>query len=415
MYGQMFNVTISQESGRSYLPRHTNHVHSPVEALDILNDLVKWFLFTSGNDSRTPSEDFSNTMEAIISSLHNPKEHTMGEALHTYVFQRIHQEIQRNDWREIRVIGSLQRNPPAVKAVWETHRPARPFNFQRPTVLFTDDGTLELHCFPSRSFVEHYKMVVAIYLALRGSRCILSAISPPLSEPLRIFRQSRLSQLGPADIAIFGDVDCLSKLPPGQWWKVNRTADDLFAWQKYCSSTGKTIALLGCKEGFWGEAGSAIIYALKEMSQIECAVYVGKVGALNGEYTPNEWIATGNEAYLGNRSCSVKWRNPLESSIRDHRGIATGKLVTVSSPLYETHGWLQQWDKTATWVDCDTGHMAVAAEETKVQFGYLHIVSDCLAAKYKDNLSNEDDDSVKERRQTLYRRIEDIITTFVSS
>ncbi|KAK2051134.1 hypothetical protein LY76DRAFT_599561, partial [Colletotrichum caudatum] len=343
-------------------------------------------------------------MEASISSLHDPKTHTMGEALHTYVFQRIHQEIQRKDWREIRVIGSVQRMPPAIKALWETHRPARPFNFQRPTVLIIDDGTLELHCFPSRSFVEHYKTVVATYLALSGSRCILRAIPPPPSEPLQTFRRSKLSQLGPADIAIFGEVHCLSELLPGQWWNVNETTDDIFAWHKYHSSTGKTIALIGCKEGLWGEAGSAIIHALKDMCRIECAVYVGKVGALNGEYTPNEWIATGNEAYLGNKRCSVRWKNPLERSLGHHPGIAKGKLVTVSSPLYETQDWLQQWNKTATWVDCDTGYMAVAAEETKVQFGYLHIVSDSLTARYKDDLSNEDDDTVKYRRNVLYRR-----------
>ncbi|SPN99769.1 uncharacterized protein DNG_02620 [Cephalotrichum gorgonifer] len=364
-------------------------------------------------------------MGAVDQSLLRPKSLAMGEALHDYIFQRVHQDIQRKEWREILVTGSLRRGPPAAKSLWETERPGRAFNFQRPTATCLNDDTIELHCFPSQSFVEHYKTVLDFYLFLSGkSGCILRAIPPPPSEPLETFRRSNLPQLGPVDIVIVGEVHCLPGLPPGSWWKGRDIPEeDLFAWEKYPSPTGKTITLLGCKEGLWGEAAGAIIHALKQMSDVQCALYVGKVGALTGEYAPNEWIATGSEVLLRPEDRPILWKNPLEDVIRGYKGVvASGELLTVASPLCETKEWLQQrkeWlqqrSESATWVDCDTGHMAAAAKDVSVQFGYLHIVSDNLAAKYKGDLSNEDCVDVTASRSGQYRKIENIISDFASS
>lgn len=342
----------------------------------------------------------------------------MGSALKEYVFQRVHQCIQSPDreWRQIRIKGSLRRTPPALKAQWETDRPARPFNFQRPTAVI-DDDTIDLCCFPSQSFVEHYRIVIAAYLYSKGKSDCSIPIPPSSKEPLETFQQSNLRVLGPTDIVIFGEVHCLPNLPPGRWWETpseSQETDDLFAWQKFTSPTGRTVTLLGCKEGLWGEAGSAIVHALKEFSGISCALYVGKVGALAGEYTPNEYIATGNVAYF-DKDTSVKWKSPLERSLIRFPEVATGRLVTVDSPLRETKEWLQDWKDTATWVDCDTGHMARAANELGVEFGYLHIVSDNLAAKSNYGLSNEEIDGVKAKRNNLYKKMEGIIDVFISS
>lgn len=148
---------------------------------------------------------------------------------------------------------------------------------------------------------------------------------------------------------------------------------------------------------------------------MRCSIYVGKVGTLTGEHVPNECIATGNEVYMGGKSSLISWKSPLQSSLRDVPGVATGKLVTALSPLAETHAWLQKWQDTATWVDCETGHMAAAAKEADIEFGYLHIISDNLASKYKDDLSNKDFGTITTKTDRLYQKIEGILETFFSS
>ena len=56
-------------------------------------------------------------------------------------------------------------------------------------------------------------------------------------------------------------------------------------------------------------------------------------------------------------------------------------------------------------VDPEIGHMAKAANENGISFGYLHIISDNLNKNYKEDLSNEREGSVIEKRKKLIGEI----------
>ncbi|KAK1481094.1 hypothetical protein CTAM01_14018 [Colletotrichum tamarilloi] len=231
-------------------------------------------------------------------------------------------------------------------------------------------------------------------------------------EAERILRQSNLQQLGPTDAVIFGEVHNLTQLVPDIRWG-SQHLEGLFDWYTYRSAQGKSITLLGCREGLWGEAAGSLIRVLQEVSNTQYVFYIGKVGSLVEEFTANEWVATGNESFLG--GASLSWNNPLQEAAEFSNMVVQGTHVSVPSPLCETKEWLQQQQRTCSWVDCESWHMAKAASEVGVKFGYLHIVSDNLVDEDNENLSNEDCDDTQNKREILYRAIEKVLRKFVEN
>ncbi|KAI3556007.1 hypothetical protein CABS03_09622 [Colletotrichum abscissum] len=173
--------------------------------------------------------------------------------------------------------------------------------------------------------------------------------------------------------------------------------------------------MLGCREGLWGEAAGSLVRVLRKFSKTQCLIYVSKVGSLAENVSANERIATGDESTLGDKD--IAWDDPL----RDMKSIASsdlvlrGRHVSVPSPLCETKEWLRHWQETCAWVDCETWHMAQAAKDVEVKFGYLHIVSDNLAEEDGENLSNEDCDEIQSKRELLFRKIETILREFIAT
>ncbi|KAK1531770.1 hypothetical protein CPAR01_11419 [Colletotrichum paranaense] len=153
--------------------------------------------------------------------------------------------------------------------------------------------------------------------------------------------------------------------------------------------------MLGCREGLWGEAAGSLVRVLRKFSKTQCLIYVSKVGSLAENVSANERIATGDESTLGDKA--IAWDDPLRDlkSIASSDLVLRGRHVSVPSPLCETKEWLRHWQETCAWVDCETWHMAQAAKDVEVKFGYLHIVSDNLAEEDGENLSNEDCDEIQ--------------------
>ncbi|OHF02969.1 hypothetical protein CORC01_01727 [Colletotrichum orchidophilum] len=181
----------------------------------------------------------------------------------------------------------------------------------------------------------------------------------------------------------------------------------------YRSAQGKSITLLGCREGLWGEAAGSLVRVLRQISKLQCVLYIGKVGSMAKGFAANEWIATGNESFMdGSR---ISWKDPIREAAKVSDLAVRGSHVSVPSPLCETKEWLRQWQKTSSWVDCESGHMAKAALDEGIQFGYLHIVSDNLADEVNENLSNEDCVPIQMKRETLYRGIEAILREFITT
>ena len=60
-------------------------------------------------------------------------------------------------------------------------------------------------------------------------------------------------------------------------------------------------------------------------------------------------------------------------------------------------------------VDPEVGQFAAGVTSGGGTFGYLHIVSENLSAKYEEDLSNERDYEVPGKRLALYGRIGEIL------
>ena len=83
--------------------------------------------------------------------------------------------------------------------------------------------------------------------------------------------------------------------------------------------------------------------------------------------------------------------------------------MTSPSVLLEDTRWLACQGGRNQFVDPEIGHMGRAAACSGIEFGFLHVVSNNLAAAYPADLSNERLSHVVERRAQLLDRIHEII------
>ncbi|KAH8729905.1 hypothetical protein BGZ61DRAFT_447143 [Ilyonectria robusta] len=340
----------------------------------------------------------------------SPENHVMGCNLEPYVTQKVHQDLLNEAISRILVTGAIRRHPPASVAVFEQDRL---FDFRRPTTSPIDSTAVQLNCFPNQNLVLHYASLIATYLELCGRNPGIVQLSlPEPAETARYMLESNLQSIGHIDIAIIGDVQYLKELSKGQWQGNGGSEHDIFRWNKFQSPKGKTVALVGCQEKIWGDAGDHLVRTLHAQSNIECVIYIGKAGCLQRGYTPNEWIATGDQAFVENET--ITWRNPLEMVIKSSTAVAHGSIVTVPTTLCETHEWLGEWSLKALSVDCEVGYIAKAAAELDIAFGFLNIVSDNLYQTGGEDLSNEESHTVISKRERLYKEITKIINSFLS-
>lgn len=66
-----------------------------------------------------------------------------------------------------------------------------------------------------------------------------------------------------------------------------------------------------------------------------------------------------------------------------------GNHIATSSVLRETHDWLAALPASVDFVEPEIGMMAQAAVRSGIRFGYLRLISDNVAEKYAEDLSNE--------------------------
>ncbi len=64
-------------------------------------------------------------------------------------------------------------------------------------------------------------------------------------------------------------------------------------------------------------------------------------------------------------------------------------------------------------VDQEIGHMASAAVSVDMEFTYIHIVSDNLARKYEEDLSDERVASVFAKRRRLQEQLNHIVSHWI--
>lgn len=339
----------------------------------------------------------------------SPETHVMANALLAYTREKIPHGILEPEVNHI-VISSAHGTAP------HSAGKGHPFDGRHPALTPIGGGGVRLECFPSRNLCFHYASLIATFLALNKRRDSVSIqlLLPEPSLTERVLRNSNLRRLGPVHIAIIGHVHHLEGLCDGQWEgdMDESSHENIFRWKKFKTPAGRSVALIGCLEKLWGDASQHLVKVLAQLSQVQRVVYIAKAGALNERYSSNEWIATGETAFLDGEQ--ITWHSPLTKALEISNKVASGPVATVTTTLCEDKGWLRDWSPRATWVDCEIGYIAKASNELGISFGFLHIVSDNLCTVGGEDLSNEDSDHVVQKRILLYNEIVRILDAFLS-
>jgi len=301
-------------------------------------------------------------------------------------------------------------------------------NRRRPFFRYREaTSTLEILCIPGTDWIRHYAVLIASYYRLgRISEDPKGAIVTQYVLPRKLqcdewLSDSNLRELEHVDTVVLGYIRRFRRASSKPWQpgSTTTTTSDptkrLFDWQIHHASNstngsqnGGSIAFLDCRFNFWGDIAGALVRVLHQLGKVRRQVlYIGKAGSLRAGDEPNAMIATGNESWVGD--ARLRWDNAFQQTLDgDHSSpaIQTGPNVSVYSPLEETHEWLSTWGERCRWVDCEVGHLASACVESGISFGYLNIVSDNVAQAHEHDLTNEELEVVRTRRQKLLSVIE---------
>ena len=348
----------------------------------------------------------ANGLDTIPALAVTPETHSMGASLREYVTSKLHTDLLDTEITSVIIQAPYTRSLPARASANEKIN--KVFNWQRPTATRLNPTTIRINCPSGADYIRHYGAIFSTYFAIERRNTTVRLKLPSDAERRHPFLTSNLPELGQVDIVIVGYVEQLSN--DGTWYPPLTEQDQLFAWKIIVRPDGCIIAYLGCRISFWGDIAGSLVYALQSLCKAKCILYVGKAGTLSPTYEPDRLVATGNRSFLNGRL--VAWKNVLEQSTQSSAFIRQGTHVTVSSPLFESRGWVKEWQERCTWVDCEVGHMANACNEHAIDFGYLHIVSDNVAASHEYNLTNERLQEVVSRRELLFREIRSVIDHF---
>ncbi|GJJ11042.1 hypothetical protein Clacol_005273 [Clathrus columnatus] len=286
----------------------------------------------------------------------------------------------------------------------------------RPTARLVDKD-LHIQCFPGNDHVEHYAALLNTYLKLtRGESAAADKVyfqPTSSSETIRcLTTHTNLLDIPNAEVIVLG---LIHRLGEARQSTESLNGSEEFAWELRRTKSGRTVAFIGCRFSFWGSIAGDIIRVLATQTGARKFLYIGKLGTTIPDIAPNRFLATGDYSLVG--GISIKWINSLQSLIRekDHRAIIVeGRHETLPSVLYETLEWLSDAKRARhDFVDPEVGHMAQAALESKVEFGYLHIISDNVSRKYSQDLSNERDSGVLERRDILYQLLNEYVSMYL--
>jgi hypothetical protein len=177
-----------------------------------------------------------------------------------------------------------------------------------------------------------------------------------------------------------------------------------YAWQR-AEHHGRRVLYLGYLHSIWGDVAGRVVSRLATLGARRVA-YVGKVGALDPAIAPNTCLATGDTSVLD--GAPVRWGNVFAGVADGQPDIRHGVHVTSPSILLEDTRWLAG-QGGRLFVDPEIGQMGRAAASAGIEFGFLHVISNNLAAAYPADLSNERLSHVIERRARLLDRIHEII------
>lgn len=321
----------------------------------------------------------------------SPYEHTMGTSLRQYMEMKIHPLINDFNYEKIVVQGKFDH----TCGVSNKEKTGKLFNYIRPTAII-EDSYLYLNCFPGLDYIFHYGNILKSYMALYDKMVDIKHVLPSEEECWNAISKSELRYIPKPHTVIMGYVEGLEGMSEEKVWH----GEENFLWKQVQLATSEGI-LLGCKHTYWGEIAGRIVKFLAQ-NGVKRIIYSGKLGALNSELIPNQTIATGDMSILPNGKI-VKWKNLFEDIVDPQ--IFKGIHITVPSVLQETREWLDKNKNYTNFVDPEIGHMALSAQESGIEFSYLHIISDNLSTKFEADLSNERQADVIRNRKKLCKKI----------
>ncbi len=338
---------------------------------------------------------YAAATEHKVIPLMSAETHTMEGALYGYMDLKVHEWIREREYETIVVVGEYDRS----KGISKNEKGGKLFNWQRPTAE-VKGNTLIIKCYPGREYVKHYATLIATYLALHNKKW--SHVRYRLPDELaswELLTKSNLMEVPKGDLVVMGyGLESLADVSERDW-----KGEGAFSWVQRQVGDKKVI-YLGCRHSYWGDTAEKIVKVLADRG-FQRILYVGKVGGLNRQGVPNETLATGSASYVEGEI--VHWHNVFDFAQAD-KSIVFGDNYTIPSVLHETKEW---WHKSNPYafVDNEIGYMARAAVSEKIEFSYLHIISDNLNATYGETLVNERAELVKKKRALLLRKVKDLI------
>ena len=322
------------------------------------------------------------------------------------------------DWERLIVIGKHDRS--VRGEISDKEKRDKPFNWMRPTARLVGSD-LFIQAFPGLDHVQHYAALLATHLKITGAseaaKRVFYSPSSPSDTVQALVENTNLLKMPPADTVVTGLVHRLEPLT-GPLAVYTGDANDVFSWTvRRNPQSGHKIAFLGCRFSFWGSIAGDLVRVLANRLGAQRVVYFGKLGVTDPTIAPNQCLASGNYSQV--RGGDVSWDNILSHSLSSYTGptrIIMGRHETVPSVLHETKSWLARAKARGNlFVDPELGCMAAAANECGIGFGYLHIISDNVAKKYDEDLSNERDMSVLTGRAHLYHEVNSILGRYLKS
>ncbi len=165
-----------------------------------------------------------------------------------------------------------------------------------------------------------------------------------------------------------------------------------------------SVTWLVVKHSFWGDIAYWLGAALAKRG-FPMVVFIGKLGSLDPQHVPNDTLATGNQSTIDGQT--VQWFNLFSEP--EATNVVEGAHITLPSVLQETIAWRTSNIGQYTFVDPEIGNLATGVLSNGARFSYLHIISDNLARRFNEDLSNERSGSIPQKRVKLYRLIKQIL------
>lgn len=340
----------------------------------------------------------------------------MGDSLLRYLTMKVHPLVDSEQWDRLVVVGKHDRSPASVVSTRE--KKDKPFNWMRPTARM-HGRDLHIQAFPGADHVEHYAALLSTYLQLTRSTSEKRPVlySPVTSEQAQraLEEETNLLRMPQVDTVVTGLVHRLEPLA-GHHSRFIGAPHDEFAWTVHENPvTKRTTAFLGCRFSFWGSLAGDMVRVLAKHQKTQRVVYFGKLGTTDPSIHPNRFLASGEYSDVGGHP--VRWDNILQDAIASYKGpLIVGRHETLPSVLFETKEWLARAKaKNHLFVDPEVGCMAAAANEGGIGFGYLHVISDNVAKKCEEDLSNEREPGVLSGRERLYGEVNTILRRYLES